>query len=75
MLADGVVVFVCVFGLGFWRGIVGLCLVVWWHVLSHGVFRVGIRRVRVVLGGVLGQMSIFGGVGAEWAFVLVGILG
>jgi hypothetical protein len=74
-VADGVVVFVCVFELGFWRGIVGRCAVVLRHVLSHGVFGVGIWRVRVVFGGFLGQISIFGGVCAEWTFVLVGILG
>jgi hypothetical protein len=70
--ADGVVVFVCVFGLGFWRSIVGRCAVVLRHVLSHGVFGVGIRRVRVVFGGFLGQISIFGGGCAECAFVAGG---
>ncbi len=37
-VADGSVVFVCVFGVGIWEGIVGLCLVVVCHVWSHGVF-------------------------------------
>jgi hypothetical protein len=74
-LAVGVVVFVYVVGLGFWRGIVGRVAVVLRYVLSHGVFGVGIRGVRVLFGGNLGQISIFGGVCAEWAFVLVGIVG
>jgi hypothetical protein len=74
-VADGVVVFVYVFGLGFWRGIVGRCVVVSRHVLSHGVFCVGIPRVRVVFGGFLGQIPIFGGCCAEWACVSVGVLG
>ncbi len=43
MVAYGVVVFVCVLGLGFWRGIVGRVAVVLRYVLSHGVFGVGIR--------------------------------
>jgi hypothetical protein len=74
-LAVGVVVFVYVVGLGVWRGIVGRVAVVLRYMLSHGVFGVGIRGVRVVFGGNLGQISIFGGVCAEWAFVLVGIVG
>jgi hypothetical protein len=74
-LAVGVVVFVFVVGLGFWRGIVGRVAVVLRYVLSHGVFGVGIRGVRVIFGGNLGQISIFGGIGAELAFVLVGIVG
>ncbi len=65
MVAGGVVVFVCVFGVGFWRGIVGLCLVVLGCVFSHGVFGLGIWRVQVVFGGFWGQISIFGGVCAE----------
>jgi hypothetical protein len=73
--ADGVVVFVCVFGVGFWRGIVGICLVVLECVLSHDVFGLGIWRVRVVFGGYLGQFSIFGRVCVGCAFLLVGILG
>jgi hypothetical protein len=51
MGADGVVGFVCVFGLGFWRGIVGRVAVVSREVLSHGVFGFGIWRVQVVFGG------------------------
>ncbi len=74
-VADGVVVFVGVFVLGFWRGIVGLCLVVLRHVLSHGVFGLGIRRVRMVFGGCLGQIPIFGGCCTDWACVLVGVFG
>ncbi len=38
------------------------------------MFGFGIRRVRVVFCGVLGQISIFGEGCAEWACVLVGIL-
>jgi hypothetical protein len=75
MVADGVVVFVCVFGLGFWRGIVGRVAVVLRYVLSYGVFGVGIRGVRVIFGGNLGQISIFGGMYVELAFMLVGIGG
>jgi len=75
MVADGVVVFVCVVGLGFWRGIVGRVAVVLRYVLSHGVFGVGIRGVRVIFGGNLGQFSIFGRVCVGCAFLLVGILG
>ncbi len=75
IVAYGVVVFVCVFGLGVWRGIVGRIAVVLRYVLSHGVFGVGIRGVRVFFGGNLGQISIFGGMCAELAFVLVGIVG
>ena len=74
-VAGGVAVFVCAFGVGFWRGIVGLWLVVLGCVLSHGVFGLGIWRVRVVFGGFWGQISIFGGVCTEWVFVLVGIVG
>ncbi len=74
-VAGGVVVFVCVFGVGLWRGIVGLWLVVLGYVLRHGVFGLGIWRVRVVFGGFWGQIFIFGGVCAEWVFVLVGIVG
>ncbi len=69
MVVDGVVVFVCGFGLGFWRGIVGRVVVVLRYVLSHDVFGVGIRGVRVIFGGNLGQISIFGGICAELAFV------
>jgi hypothetical protein len=75
MVAGGVVVFVCVFGVGFWRDIVGLCLVVLECVLSHGVFGLGIWRVRVVFGGFLGQICNFGGVCAEWVSVLGRVLG
>ncbi len=75
--AGGVVVFVCVFGVGFWRGIVCHWLVVLGCVLSHGVFGLGIWRVGVVFGGLWGQISIFCGVCTEWVFVfvLVGIVG
>jgi hypothetical protein len=72
---DGSVVFVCVFGVGFWRGIVGLCLIVLGCVLSHGVFGLGIRGVRVGFGEFLGQIAIFGVCCADLACVLVGILG
>ena len=75
IVAYGVVVFVCDFGLGFWRGIVSRVAVVLRYVLSHGVFGVGIRGVRVIFGGNLGQISIFGGICAELVFVLVGIVG
>jgi hypothetical protein len=75
MVAYGVVVFVCVFGLGFWRGIVGRFAVVLRYVLSHGVFGLGIRGVRVIFGGNLGQNSIFGVFYAECASVLVVVLG
>ncbi len=75
MVAGGVVVFVGVFGLGFSRGIVGFFWVVLRHVLSHGVFDLGIRRVRMVFGGCLGQISIFGGCCADWACVSVGVFG
>ncbi len=75
MVAGGVVVFGCVFGVGLWRGIVGLCLVVLGCVLSHGVFGLGTWRVRVVFGGFLGKFSNFGGVCAEWVSVLGGVLG
>ncbi len=54
---------------------VGRVAVVLRYVLSHGVVGLGIRGVRGVFGGNLGQFSIFGGVCAEWAFVLVGIVG
>ena len=74
-VTGGVVGFVGVFGLGFWRGFVGRVAVVLRYVLSHGVFGVGIRGVRVIFGGNLGQISIFGGICAELAFVLVGIVG
>ena len=75
MVADDVVVFVCVVGLGFWRGIVGRVVVGLRYVLSHGVFGVGMRGVRLIFGGNLGQFSIFGRVCVGCAFVLVGILG
>ncbi len=75
MVAGGVVVFVGVFGLGFSRGILGFCRVVLRHVLSHGVFSVGIWRVRVVFGGFLGQIPIFRVCCADWASVLAGVLG
>ncbi len=71
-VTGGVVEFVCVFGLGFWRGFVGLGPVVLWCVLGHGVFGFGIWRIQVVFGGFLGQISNFGGVCAEWASVLGG---
>ncbi len=74
-VADGSVVWFWVFGWGSLRSSVGFCLVVLGHGLSHGVFGVGIRRVRVVFGGFLGQIPIFCGVCAKWDFVLVGILG
>ena len=71
-VADGSVVFVCVFGLGFWRGIVGLCLVVLGRVLSHGVF--GTRSWGIW--GCFGvQIANFYVCSAECASVLVVVLG
>ena len=74
-VADGSVVCFCVLGWGSLSDMVGFCLVVLGHGLSHGEFGVGIRRARVVFGGILGQNPIFCGVCAEWALVLVGFLG
>ncbi len=71
-VADGSVVCFWVFGWGSWRGMVGFGLVVLGHGLSHGEFGVEIRRVRVVLGGFLGQNPILCGVCAEWACIGVG---
>jgi hypothetical protein len=71
-VADGSVVYVCVFGLGFWRDIVGLCLVVLGRVLGRGVFD---PRIWGWFGGFLGRNSIFGVCSAECASVLVVVLG
>ena len=62
-----------VFWLVVWRDFGGLCVVVVRHVLSHGVFGSGIQRVRLVFGGILGEISIFGEFCAKRAFVLVWI--
>ena len=72
MGADGVVGFVCVFGLGFWRDMVGRVAVV----LSHGLSR---RVLGSEIWGILswgeGQYSNFGVVCADCGDVLVGIVG
>jgi hypothetical protein len=74
-VADGSAVLVGVFGLVVCRDFGSLCLVVLRHVLSHGVFGVGTQGVRVVFGEFLGEISIFGKICAEWAFVLAWVWG
>ena len=70
-VADGSAVLVCVFGLGFWRGLVGRCLVDLIEGLECSV-------LRSEIGGILGshwvQIANFGGVGADSVDVLVGIV-
>jgi hypothetical protein len=74
-VAGGFVVCVGVFGLGFRRGVVVLCLGVLGRVLGHGVFGRGIWRARVVFGGFLGQIPILCVCCADLACVLVWVLG
>ncbi len=70
-MADGSVVFVCVFGLGFWRGIVGRCLVDLGEGLNCSVLR---SEIWGILGSYGVQIANFDGVGVDSVDVLVGIV-